>query len=58
MLLGEQLPGILDDLVHSAQQAGHMNVGWLLVDVAVISAGLMLLRFLCGVVVIAVEFVC
>ncbi len=46
VLLGEQLPGILDDLVHSAQQAGHMNVGWLLVDVAVISAGLMLLRFL------------
>lgn len=49
VLLGEQLPGILDDLVHSAQQAGHMNVGWLLVDVAVISAGLMLLRFYgCG----------
>ncbi len=46
VLLGEQLPGILDDLVHSAQQAGYMNVGWLLVDVAVISAGLMLLRFL------------
>ncbi|HHW4679229.1 MAG TPA: Na+/H+ antiporter [Xylella sp.] len=46
VLLGEQLPGILDGAVHSAKQAGHMNPAWLLVYVGVISVGLMLLRLL------------
>ncbi|HHW4680441.1 MAG TPA: Na+/H+ antiporter, partial [Xylella taiwanensis] len=45
VLLGEQLPGILNYVIHSAQQAGHMNPAWLLVYVGVISFGLMLLRF-------------
>ncbi|WP_171898050.1 Na+/H+ antiporter [Xylella taiwanensis] len=45
VLLGEQLPGILNDVIDSAQQAGHMNPAWLLVYVGVISVGLMLLRF-------------
>ncbi|MRT52148.1 Na+/H+ antiporter, partial [Xylella fastidiosa subsp. multiplex] len=48
VLLGEQVAGILEDLVHSAEQAGQMNGGGLRVDVAMISAGWMLLRFLWG----------
>ncbi|CEH85337.1 putative sodium:hydrogen antiporter (CPA1 family) [Xanthomonas citri pv. citri] len=45
VLLGEQLPGILDGAVRSVQEAGHLNPGWLAVYVATISASLMALRF-------------
>ncbi|MEA5122702.1 Na+/H+ antiporter [Xanthomonas floridensis] len=45
VLLGEQLPGILDGAVRSVQEAGHLNPWWLAVYVATISASLMALRF-------------
>jgi len=46
VLLGEQLPGILDDAVHSVREAGHRNPWWLLVYVLAINATLALLRLL------------
>lgn len=45
VLLGEQLPGILDGAVRSVQEAGHLNPWWLAVYVATISLSLMALRF-------------
>ncbi|NIK02587.1 Na+/H+ antiporter [Xanthomonas cannabis] len=45
VLLGEQLPGILDGAVRSVQEAGHLNPWWLAVYVATISTSLMALRF-------------
>ncbi|NYI20520.1 CPA1 family monovalent cation:H+ antiporter [Xanthomonas arboricola] len=45
VLLGEQLPGILDGAVRSVQEAGHLNPWWLTVYVATISTSLMALRF-------------
>ncbi|MFA0923414.1 Na+/H+ antiporter [Xanthomonas fragariae] len=45
VLLGEQLPGILDGAVRSVQQAGHLNPWWLAVYVLTISTSLMALRF-------------
>ncbi|KPL47794.1 sodium:proton antiporter [Xanthomonas axonopodis] len=45
VLLGEQLPGILDGAVRSVQEAGHLNPCWLAVYVATISLSLMALRF-------------
>ncbi|HEY0333033.1 MAG TPA: Na+/H+ antiporter [Stenotrophomonas sp.] len=44
VLLGEQLPGILDDAVHSVREAGHLNPWWLLVYVLAINASLAVLR--------------
>ncbi|MBV6869663.1 Na+/H+ antiporter [Xanthomonas euvesicatoria] len=44
VLLGEQLPGILDGAVRSVQEAGHLNPWWLAVYVATISLSLMALR--------------
>jgi monovalent cation/hydrogen antiporter len=46
VLLGEQLPGILDGAVRSVQEAGHLNPWWLAVYVLAISASLMTLRFI------------
>ncbi len=46
VLLGEQLPGILEGAVHSVQEAGHLNPWWLVVYVLVISATLAALRFI------------
>ncbi|MBO9738084.1 Na+/H+ antiporter [Xanthomonas axonopodis pv. begoniae] len=45
VLLGEQLPGILNGAVRSVQEAGHLNPWWLAVYVATISLSLMALRF-------------
>ncbi|HBK45563.1 MAG TPA: Na+/H+ antiporter [Xanthomonadaceae bacterium] len=45
VLLGEQLPGILDGAVRSVQEAGHLNPWWLAVYVLAISASLAILRF-------------
>ncbi len=45
VLLGEQLPGILDGAVRSVQEAGHLNPWWLAVYVLVISLTLAALRF-------------
>ncbi|WP_115560220.1 Na+/H+ antiporter [Xanthomonas arboricola] len=45
VLLGEQLPGILDGAVRSVQEAGHLNPWWLAVYVATIRTSLMALRF-------------
>ncbi|MFT4248863.1 MAG: Na+/H+ antiporter [Pseudomonas sp.] len=45
VLLGEQLPGILDGAVHSVREAGHLNPWWLVVYVLAISAALAVLRF-------------
>ncbi|MGV8961048.1 MAG: Na+/H+ antiporter [Stenotrophomonas sp.] len=44
VLLGEQLPGIVDRAVHSMGETGHQNPWWLLVYVLAINAGLVLLR--------------
>jgi CPA1 family monovalent cation:H+ antiporter len=44
-LLGEQLPGILDNAMKSVDEAGHLQPWWLAVYVGAISFGLMLLRF-------------
>jgi CPA1 family monovalent cation:H+ antiporter len=46
VLLGEQLPRILQGAVNSVQEAGHLNPWWLLVYVLAISTGLAVLRFL------------
>lgn len=46
VLLGEQLPGILDGAVHSVREAGHLNPWWLAVYVLAISATLAALRFI------------
>ncbi|MFT4198990.1 MAG: Na+/H+ antiporter [Pseudoxanthomonas sp.] len=45
-LLGEQLPGILDDAMRSVEQAGRGDPWWLPVYVLAISAMLMALRLL------------
>ena len=45
VLLGEQLPRILESATHTVQEAGHAEVGWLVVYAAVIIVGLALLRF-------------
>jgi CPA1 family monovalent cation:H+ antiporter len=45
VLLGEQLPGILDGAVHSVREAGHLNPWWLAVYVLAISTTLAALRF-------------
>ena len=45
VLLGEQLPGILDGAVESVGQSGHSNPLWLLAYALAISAGLAALRF-------------
>ncbi|MDG2525182.1 Na+/H+ antiporter [Stenotrophomonas sp. HITSZ_GD] len=44
VLLGEQLPGILDGAVHSVREAGHVNPWWLVGYVLAINATLALLR--------------
>jgi len=44
VLLGEQLPGILDGAMHSVREAGHLNPWWLAVYVLAINAMLALLR--------------
>jgi Na+/H+ antiporter len=46
VLLGEQLPGILDGAVESVRQAGHLNPWWLAVYVLAITATLAALRLL------------
>lgn len=46
MLLGEQLPGILQGAVRSVEQSGRANPWWLLVYVLVINATLIALRLL------------
>ena len=46
VLLGEQLPGILDGAVHSVREAGHLNPWWLAVYVLGINAALAALRLL------------
>ena len=47
VLLGEQLPGIVQNAIASASQTtGHQSPWWLLVYVAVINTGLVLLRLL------------
>lgn len=45
VLLGEQLPRILEGAVRSVQEAGHLNPWWLVVYVVAISASLAALRF-------------
>ncbi len=45
MLLGEQLPGILQGAVRSVEQSGRANPWWLLVYVLVINVGLAVLRY-------------
>ena len=44
VLLGEQLPGILDGAMHSVREAGHLNPWWLAVYVIAINLTLALLR--------------
>lgn len=46
VLLGEQLPGIVERAIHSMEQTGHLSPWWLLVYVVAINAGLAALRFL------------
>ena len=46
VLLGEQLPGIVERAIHSVGQTGHQNPWWLLVYVVAINTGLVLLRLL------------
>ena len=46
VLLGEQLPGILDGAVSSVQEAGRLNPWWLAVYALVISTTLVVLRFI------------
>ncbi len=46
VLLGEQLPGILEGAVHSVREAGHLNPWWLAVYVLAINATLAALRLL------------
>jgi len=45
VLLGEQLPGILQDAITAVEQSGHLNPWWLAVYALAINAGLALLRF-------------
>lgn len=45
VLLGEQLPGILDSAVTTVQQSNHENPWWLAVYVLAINLGLACLRF-------------
>lgn len=45
VLLGEQLPGILEKAVKSVGEAGHLNPWWLLAYVLAINLCLILLRF-------------
>ncbi len=45
VLLGEQLPALLDRSIHTVSDTGHDNPWWLLVYVLVINAALALLRF-------------
>jgi len=45
VLLGEQLPGILDGAATTVRQSGHLNPAWLLAYALAINLGLALLRF-------------
>jgi Na+/H+ antiporter len=45
VLLGEQLPGILEHAAASVEQSGHLNPWWLAVYALAINVGLGLLRF-------------
>jgi CPA1 family monovalent cation:H+ antiporter len=44
VLLGEQLPGILQDAIATVQQSGHRNPWWLAIYALVITVGLAVLR--------------
>ncbi len=45
VLLGEQLPGILDGAAATVRQSGHLHPAWLIVYALAINLGLALLRF-------------
>lgn len=45
VLLGEQLPGILDAAIESVEQSGHLNPWWLLLYALAINLCLAVLRF-------------
>ena len=45
VLLGEQLPGIVQGAVHNIDEAGHLDPWWLLGYALAIYVGLLLLRF-------------
>ncbi|RYG59754.1 MAG: Na+/H+ antiporter [Alphaproteobacteria bacterium] len=45
VLLGEQLPRILKGASQTVREAGHYDIGWLLVYIVIITAGLVALRF-------------
>lgn len=45
VLLGEQLPRILDSAEHTVRESGHAGTGWLVLYAAAIITGLALLRF-------------
>lgn len=45
VLLGEQLPGILQGAIATVHQSGHRNPWWLAVYAVALTAGLALLRF-------------
>lgn len=46
VLLGEQLPGIVEKAIRSVEQTGHLSPWWLLAYVVAINLGLAALRFL------------
>lgn len=46
VLLGEQLPGIVDGAAHIVRETGHRNEWWLVLYVAAIMLGLLSLRFM------------
>lgn len=46
VLLGEQLPGIVDEAAHIVRETGHHNESWLALYVVAIMLGVILLRFI------------
>ena len=46
VLLGEQLPGIVERAIHSMDETGHQSPWWLAIYVVAINLGLVLLRLL------------
>ncbi len=46
VLLGEQLPGIVEEAAHIVRETGHHNEWWLVLYVAAIMLGVILLRFI------------